>query len=153
MKANPHITDALYEQIGEEMARKEFAAGAMARAVAESDGNKARAESLYVKLRFEELMRQLEQHEATNAIAKEQQRQHAIAKDFEQGIITCPKCGYHGLPAKKPRGYLPIGFILMFAYVVPGLLYFMYFNGYKGVCHKCGRTLISRINNGHRTIA
>jgi hypothetical protein len=71
MKMNPHGADAVYKQVGEEIARKEFSPGAMARAVAESMGDKSLVESLYAKFRFEELVREMERE----IIAKKQQRE------------------------------------------------------------------------------
>ena len=73
MKINPHGADAVYKQVGEEIARKEFSPGAMARAVAESMGDKSLVESLYVEFRFEELVRELEREIRT----KIQQREDA----------------------------------------------------------------------------
>ena len=58
--ANLHLEDKLYEQVGLEMARKEYLPGPMARAVAYAKGDKTKIEAFYIQFRYEELRRQVE---------------------------------------------------------------------------------------------
>jgi predicted RNA-binding Zn-ribbon protein involved in translation (DUF1610 family) len=143
MKTNPHLADAVYKQVGEEMARKEFSPGAMARAVAEADGNKARAESLYAKFRFEELVRELEREAVTEAQRRQNIEQQARERK-RQNIFDCP-CGFSGKAKIKARGSILITLILLCVYVVPGLIYALVCSGYKAVCPNCGRLLADRV--------
>jgi hypothetical protein len=64
MPSNPHLDDELYRLVGEEVARKEFHPGAMARAVAEANGNNDLIQALYIKSRHAELLRQIELQDA-----------------------------------------------------------------------------------------
>jgi len=121
MKPNTHVRHDLYRIVGEEVARHEFHPGPMARAVEEAHGNSDLIQSLYIKYRYEELLLQVEREEA---------------------VLPCPKCGYRGRPLRKPRGNAGLLFILGCFFILPGLMYGVAYSGYKGVCAKCGRTLV-----------
>lgn len=131
MTPNPYLQDEIYTIVGDEVARNEFHPGPMARAVAESQGNRELVQGLYIKFRAEELYRKAERE--------------AAAKATGLGAIACPRCGHLGQPVRKPRGNLLLLVVLFLLYIIPGLLYAIAFSGYKGVCAKCGKTLIDRI--------
>ena len=132
MAMNPHLQDEIYAIVGDEVARNELHPGPMARAVAESQGNRDLVQGLYIKFRFEELYRKAEREATANAELV--------------GAVRCPQCGHTGRPIRKPRGSIVLLAVLFMFYVVPGLIYAIAFNGYKGVCAKCGKTLIARMN-------
>ena len=129
--ANPHLQDQVYRLVGEEVARNEFHPGPMARAVAESHGNRELVQGLYITRRFEELYRQAE----LEIITEEQRR----------GCVTCPRCGCFGRPVSKERGNILLVILLLMLYVIPGLIYAIAFQGYKGVCSSCGMTLFKKV--------
>ncbi|MFH0953975.1 MAG: hypothetical protein V1873_06565 [Verrucomicrobiota bacterium] len=58
MKTDPHQQDEIYRMVGEEVARKEYHPGPMARAVEEGRGDRDLVQGLYIKFRVEELARQ-----------------------------------------------------------------------------------------------
>ncbi|XOF33163.1 MAG: hypothetical protein ACL93V_14290 [Candidatus Electrothrix sp. YB6] len=148
MKTNQHLADAVYKQVGEEMIRKEFSPGAMARAVAEANGNKALAESLYAKFRFEELMRELEREvvaESSRRKKEEERQAEAIRQERQKGIYMCPNCGYYGKPKQMHQGSVLLMFLLLSVYVIPGIIYALIFNGHKGVCPKCGTVVAKKM--------
>ena len=143
MKKNAHLQDEIYRTVGEEVARKEYHPGPMARAVAESAGNRDVAQSLYIRFRCEELERQIERE----AVAEAQRRQNAEQKARErkrQNIFDCP-CGFSGKAKIKARGSILILLVLLCIYVVPGLIYALVCSGYKAVCPNCGRLLADRV--------
>ncbi len=127
MKTNPHLQDEIYRIVGEEVARKEYHPGPMARAVAEARGNRDMVQSLYIKFRYEELGRQIERA--------------AREKDY----LTCPKCGHYAKPELKSRGSVLLVLLLLCAFIVPGILYALIFSGYKAVCANCGNVLLKRV--------
>jgi len=57
-----------------------------------------------------------------------------------EGTVICPNanCGYQGVPRREPRGNTGIGCLLLFFFLVPGILYFMFRSGYRYVCPRCG---------------
>jgi hypothetical protein len=119
---SPRIEDELFAIIGEEVAQMQLRPGPMARAVAESNGNRDLVESLYIKFRFEELYR-------------------------ERGLDSeaCPYCGHRGRLVRQPRGNWLLLIALFILFVVPGLIYLLACHGYKGVCANCRKTVIDRI--------
>lgn len=152
MKLDPHTSDALYTQIGEELARNERSPGAAARAVATAKGNKALAESLYIKCRFEELSRELERnHQAKELEAAQKAAQRAAAAEEQnkeknkKGIYTCPNCGFRGKLIKKDRGNILVFLALLIFYVIPGVIYAALFLGEKGICPQCGTVVKERM--------
>ena len=132
MKKNPHVQDEIYRAVGEEVVRKEYHPGPMARAVAESAGNRDVVQSLYIRFRCEELERQVERAEQQ---ARERKRQN---------IFDCP-CGFSGKAKIKERGSILLTLVLLCLFVVPGLIYALDCSGYKAVCPNCGRLLADRV--------
>lgn len=128
MQTDPEIQDAAYRMVGEEVARKEFQPGPMARAVQEALGRNELIQGLYIKFRCEEIVRQIE-------------------KDCEQekGTIKCPNCGYRGKPISRERGSALLCILLFLVFVIPGFIYLIMYEGCKGVCAKCGRTLVDKL--------
>lgn len=57
-----------------------------------------------------------------------------------KGMIICPNpnCGYKGPVKKKARGSRIVGVILILFLLVPGILYFLFFSGYRYYCPRCG---------------
>lgn len=127
--SNAVETDIIFSQVGSEILKKDYSPGAMARAIAESEGNQKAVESMYIRHRFAEL-----KNERDAAAAEERKR---------KSFVLCPKCGHFDNPLRKPRGNLIVFAILLCVYIIPGLLYVLWFNGYKGVCSKCGKKLLA----------
>ena len=147
MQINKYLEDKIYHQIGEEMGRKEFQPGPIARAVAEAKGDKSIAESLYIKFRFEELSREIER-KIVNEQSKHEQELEKRKKEI--GYVSCPHCGFFGKPKPKSRGSILLFLIFLCVYIIPGLIIYMIaFSGYKGVCPECGKTLQLKIKKSN----
>jgi hypothetical protein len=56
------------------------------------------------------------------------------------GDIICPNpnCHYEGPPKKEARGSVLVGIILLLFFLLPGILYFIFMDGYRYNCPKCG---------------
>ena len=128
---NNYVDDQLYRQIGEEVQRQEFAPGPKIRAVAESKGNKALVEGLYVKFRFQELVNEMAQRDLS---------ERSLMRDqIENGIpIKCPKCQRQSLMERRARGNPAICLVLMLIYLIPGIIYGIVRGGYGWNCSVCG---------------
>jgi hypothetical protein len=57
----------------------------------------------------------------------------------KSGEIVCPNpnCGYVGRPNKIARGSTIIGILLLLCWILPGVIYFMFFSGYRYCCPRC----------------
>ncbi len=130
MATKTELQDLVYRMVGEEVAAKDFHPGPMARAVQDAQGRNEMIQSLYIKFRYEELLRQIE-------------REREI--ETPKGTLECPGCGYRGIPVKKARGNGVLCVLLFFLYVIPGIIYLALYEGYKGVCGRCGKTLVDKI--------
>lgn len=55
------------------------------------------------------------------------------------GDIVCPNanCGYVGPGKKIARGSTIIGILLLLCWILPGVIYFMFFSGYRTCCPRC----------------
>ena len=55
------------------------------------------------------------------------------------GEIVCPNpnCGYVGPGQKIARGSTIIGILLLLCWILPGIIYFMFFSGYRTCCPRC----------------
>jgi hypothetical protein len=62
------------------------------------------------------------------------------SKVLRPGDIICPNpnCRYEGPPRKVARGSILIGVILLLFFILPGILYFVFMQGYRYSCPKCG---------------
>lgn len=83
MSIDPKLRDQIYQSIAEELSRNEYEAGVMARAVAESDGNKEKARSLYIKFRYEQIGQNLIE-EAKQRAETERQAEAATRAQIER---------------------------------------------------------------------
>jgi hypothetical protein len=56
-----------------------------------------------------------------------------------RGDIVCPNpnCGYVGPGQKIARGSTIIGILLLLCWILPGIIYFMFFSGYRTCCPRC----------------
>jgi hypothetical protein len=56
------------------------------------------------------------------------------------GDIICPNpnCRYEGPPRKVARGSALVGILLLFLFILPGILYLVFMQGYRYYCPKCG---------------
>lgn len=56
------------------------------------------------------------------------------------GDIICPNpnCRYQGPPRKVARGPILLGLVLLLLFILPGILYFIFMQGYRYYCPKCG---------------
>lgn len=135
------LEDEVYRIVGEEVVRKEYHPGPMAKAVAEGRGNRDMVQSLYVRFRCQDLIRSLERE----AVAKREKRKRELEearRRTRENIFDCP-CGFSGKANVVPREpfsmvVLIVGLLL---FILPGILYLVSIAGYKAVCPKCGRTL------------
>ena len=66
-----------------------------------------------------------------------------IKEAREQIICPNPRCGYVGKPIKKARADMFVGLILCLFCLIPGILYFLFKNGYIYKCPKCGMQISS----------
>jgi len=56
----------------------------------------------------------------------------------EDIICPNPNCRYEGPPRKVARGSILVGVLLLCFFILPGLLYFIFMQGYCFYCPKCG---------------
>jgi hypothetical protein len=56
-----------------------------------------------------------------------------------RGEIVCPNlnCGYVGRGDKIARGSTIVGILLLLCWILPGIIYFMFFSGYRTCCPRC----------------
>ena len=56
-----------------------------------------------------------------------------------RGEIVCPNpnCGYVGPGNKIARGSTIVGILLLLCWILPGIIYFMFFSGYRTCCPRC----------------
>jgi hypothetical protein len=61
-------------------------------------------------------------------------------RQLRYGEIICPnaRCGYVGYPRRAARGSIAVGCLLTLIFLVPGILYFLFFSGYRYLCPNCG---------------
>ena len=62
------------------------------------------------------------------------------ARTPRRGEIICPNpnCGFIGQPKRVARGSCLIGLILCLCFLLPGVLYLVFMQGYRYVCPRCG---------------
>jgi hypothetical protein len=56
----------------------------------------------------------------------------------KQIICPNPNCGYRGLATQTPRGNVAVGCLLSLFFLLPGIIYFIFMQGYRYTCPKCG---------------
>jgi hypothetical protein len=150
MKTNPPVQDEVYRIVGEEVARKTYYPGPMARAVAEGLGNRDLVQSLYIRFRCEEVTRIMQR----NALAEQERRERedeerrveALRRKTEN-IFECT-CGFSGKAKVQARGNMGIAVALSCLCIVPGLMYGLATDGYRAICPTCGRTLAEHVKPG-----
>jgi hypothetical protein len=86
--------------------------------------------------------------EAQQALMRDQVQAPAnppVRRVLAAGDIVCPnpRCNYAGPPKKEARASTAAGCLLMFFFLLPGILYFMFKNGYRYLCPKCGTQIRS----------
>jgi hypothetical protein len=66
------------------------------------------------------------------------------------GDIICPNpnCRYEGPPETTPRGSILVGVVLLLFFLLPGILYFIFMQGYRYDCPKCGLQIRSETTGG-----
>jgi hypothetical protein len=70
---------------------------------------------------------------------------HTPAKSkIPKKIWICPICANEGKLLKKSKGSVLVCFALLCLWLLPGLLYLMFRNGYVLVCSSCGAKLAER---------
>lgn len=57
------------------------------------------------------------------------------------GTRQCPVCGSHATPKRVPKGSIVVLIILLFLWILPGLLYLIFCSGYVYKCPTCGAKL------------
>jgi hypothetical protein len=62
-----------------------------------------------------------------------------IRRQPGRGEIVCPNlnCGYVGRGDKIARGSTIVGILLLLCWILPGIIYFMFFSGYRTCCPRC----------------
>ena len=133
-EADQNREAALYDQVGIELATRDYHPDCYARAVAVAHGEKEKVEYLYVDYRVGDLKRAAEEREESPRSAT-----------ADPGSYRCPRCGYHGALKPRARGSVVVCILLMCLYVLPGIVYGVIFGGYKGVCSHCGATILPRL--------
>ena len=68
-------------------------------------------------------------------------------------ICPNPNCGYKGEPKKVKRGSVLIGIFLLAFYIIPGVLYFLFYYEDRYYCPKCGNEIKIITENGERKIS
>ena len=58
-------------------------------------------------------------------------------------ICPNPNCGYTGEARREARGSCLVALILLLLFILPGILYLMFFQGYRYYCPKCGMQIAS----------
>jgi hypothetical protein len=76
----------------------------------------------------------LDERNTTNARVAAPPRVH------KSGDTICPNpnCHYEGPPRKVARGSVLVGIVLLFFFLLPGILYLIFMQGYRYYCPKCG---------------
>ena len=110
------------------------------KAIASSNGNSEKAESHYIEYRIQSLKDEiiLNQEEKVNekkldTLAKQRHEQ----KLKEKGIYICSNCHAEVKPKKTAKGCILILIPLLFIYIVPGIIYALFYSGYIYKCPKC----------------
>lgn len=59
------------------------------------------------------------------------------------GEVICqnPNCGYVGKPRREATGSAAILIVLLLLWILPGVLYWIFFSGYTNFCPRCGMKL------------
>lgn len=66
-------------------------------------------------------------------------RQNQLTLKGCQVICPNPNCGYRGPTMRVEKGSVVLGVLLMlFVFVIPGLLYLIFMCGSKDICPQCG---------------
>jgi len=53
-------------------------------------------------------------------------------------ICPNPNCGYKGKPEIKTRGSSLVGIVLLLLWLIPGVLYLIFYKKTYYICPKCG---------------
>ena len=61
----------------------------------------------------------------------------------KQIICPNPNCGYIGPAERTARGNFAVGCLLTIFFLLPGILYFIFMQGYRYNCPKCGLQISS----------
>jgi DNA-directed RNA polymerase subunit RPC12/RpoP len=101
-----------------------------AKAIAKSQGDIGKAESYYIKYRIESLK--------DDMILNQEAYEEKLKKD---GIYICSNCHAEVKPKKKSKGCLLILIPLLFLYIVPGVIYALFYSGYIYKCPKCDHNI------------
>jgi len=67
--------------------------------------------------------------------------EHALIDRRPATIQTghpCPACGSTEPAVKKAKGSTSMAILLLLLWVLPGVLYMIFYNGYVYVCPRCG---------------
>lgn len=125
--------DLFYSRVAEELEQNAIDKGLWTRAMAASGGSADATRSLYIRYRVRQLKKEVTaQINATSNTLKDA---------IDKGVVTCPACNHTGAPQRVPKGDISTGCILSFFFLIPGLVYFLLYNGYKYICPKCKGTL------------
>ena len=141
-----------FEQVAAEVARGEFVTWVMAKAAADAGGDEARAKSLYMRYRADELLADgrkaalQEQGRALAAIAakpvaKAKELWHAISLPQATKQYNCKGCGAVTNGTRVARGDELVALGLLLLGIIPGVIYIAARHGYKLVCDKCNGNL------------
>ena len=58
-----------------------------------------------------------------------------------RSVQACPICGSQAAPVRKAKGSTAVLIILLLLWLLPGILYLIFYNGYIWVCPSCGTKL------------
>src|SRR5262245_2138727 len=129
-----------YVQVADELASGNLVPWLMAKATADSFGDRNRAQSLYLRYRASAIVEEaLANAEGQNSTAANAGR-HAATRSsgMTKGDYECMSCNFIGRARRMPIGSTALMLFLLLLGLVPGILYGVFRCGYHTVCDKCG---------------
>lgn len=133
--------DPIYATVADEISQGQYERATLARSLADSGGNEAVAKSLYVRYRVLQLNEKQEQVSSAGAQAREQARQLGKARLLANESVLCPYCSHVGMAKSEARGSMILGLFLSIVLFPFGLIYFLFYSGYRYTCANCGKEL------------
>ena len=114
------------------------------KAISHSNGNSDKAESYYIEYRIQSLKDEiiLNQENELNQKNKNRLAEQEYEKELrKKGIYICSNCHAEVKPEKKAKGCILILIPLLFIYIIPGIIYAFFYNGYIYKCPKCKKKI------------
>ncbi len=61
-----------------------------------------------------------------------------LGRGAKRIICPNPNCGFEGIAEQTARGSVGLGFLLSLFFLLPGIIYFIFMQGYRYNCPRCG---------------